>query len=55
MDENKIIVFEDKKIRRIWHKEERYFSVVDVVSALTDSVDPKDYRYRMKKRVKMDE
>lgn len=39
----------------MWYNDERFFSVVDVVLALTDSVDPKDYRYRMKKRVKTDE
>jgi len=55
MQDNKMIVFEDKKIRRIWHHDQRFFSVVDVVSALTDSIDAKDYRYRMKKRIKTDE
>ena len=48
---NKIIAFQDKNIRRIWHKEEWYYSVVDVVRALTDSTDAKDYWYRLKKRV----
>ncbi len=37
--QNKIIVFESKSIRRIWHNEEWYFSVVDVVGVLTDSKD----------------
>lgn len=50
MDENKMIVFQDKKIRRIWHENEWFFSVVDVVAALTDSQDAKDYWYRVKKR-----
>ena len=51
MDEkNALIVFQDKKIRRIWHKEEWYFSVVDVVGALSESVDSKDYWYRLKTR-----
>ena len=49
---NKLIVFENKKIRRIWHNDEWYFSVVDVVEALTDSVNSRDYWYRMKIRVK---
>lgn len=47
---NALVVFEDKKIRRIWHNDEWWFSVVDVVSVLTGSVDPKDYWYRLKKR-----
>lgn len=37
--ENKIIVFESKRIRSLWHMEEWYFSVVDVVGALTDAKD----------------
>ena len=42
MDEA-LVVFQDKKIRRIWHEEEWYFSVVDVVEALTDSPSPRQY------------
>lgn len=34
LKENSIIVFENKKIRRIWHQNQRYFSVVDVIEAL---------------------
>jgi prophage antirepressor-like protein len=50
-DENKhLVVFQDKKIRRLWHNNEWYFSVVDVVGVLTESTDPKDYWYRVKKR-----
>lgn len=37
MEHNKIVVFESRRIRRIWHNEEWYFSVVDVCGALTDS------------------
>src|SRR3989338_8004495 len=51
MDEhNALVVFQDKRIRRIWHDNDWYFSVVDVVEALTDSTDSKDYWYRLKKR-----
>jgi len=52
MEQNKIVVFESKKIRRIWHNEEWYFSVVDVVGVLTDSVNPRDYWFKMKSREK---
>lgn len=50
----KIAVFEGGKIRRIWVEEEEkwYFSVVDVVKVLTESIDPRDYWYKMKIRVK---
>lgn len=47
---NALAVFQGKKIRKIWFKEEWWFSVVDIVGVLTDSVDPKDYWYRLKKR-----
>lgn len=44
MDKNKtLVVFQNKKIRRIWHNHEWYFSVVDVVEALTDSPSPRQY------------
>ena len=44
MEENKaLVVFQDKKIRRIWYAEEWHFSVVDVVAALTDSPSPRQY------------
>jgi hypothetical protein len=50
-----IKLFESKKIRSVWDalEEKWYFSVVDVVGALTDSPDPKDYWYRIKKREKV--
>ncbi|OQW96880.1 MAG: phage antirepressor protein [Desulfobacteraceae bacterium A6] len=50
MEQNKIVVFESKKIRRIWHDGEWYFSVVDVVEALTDSPTPRQYWGKLKKR-----
>lgn len=40
---NKIAVFEDKKIRRIFHNEEWYFSVIDVIDVLTESSNPRRY------------
>lgn len=52
-NERSLVVFENHKIRRFFDekKETWYFSVIDVVSALTDSVNPRDYWYKMKIRV----
>src|SRR3989338_6383194 len=40
---SQLIVFQDKKIRRLLHQGEWYFSVVDVIEALTDSPSPRQY------------
>ena len=48
--ENKIIVFQDRKIRRTWFNGEWWFSVSDVVEALTDSADVKQYIKKMRSR-----
>jgi DNA-damage-inducible protein D len=50
--EAKIAVFRGRKIRRVLHQDEWFFSVVDVVAALTDSENPRDYWYKMKVREK---
>ena len=48
---NKLVVFESKNIRRKWHNNEWFYSVVDICGALTGSVNPRDYWYRLKKRL----
>ena len=50
---DEIKLFEGNKIRSVWdnEKEEWYFSVVDVVGALTGSPNPRDYWCRVKKRM----
>ncbi len=49
-----LTLFQGKKIRRVWDKEknEWFFSVVDVVSVLTGSVDPFAYWRKLKERLK---
>jgi DNA-damage-inducible protein D len=49
--QNKIIAFGDKSIRRVWHNNEWWFSVVDVVNALTDSKDAGAYWRKLKQRL----
>ncbi|MBU0667376.1 MAG: Bro-N domain-containing protein [Nanoarchaeota archaeon] len=49
-EKNKIVVFQDRKIRRVWYKEEWYFSVIDIILVLTDSSNPRNYWSMLKKR-----
>ena len=51
---DKIQLFEDKRIRTAWdaEKEEWFFSVVDVVAVLTDSKDPAAYWRKLKQRMR---
>ena len=53
----KLQLFQEQKIRTHWDdKEEKwYFSVIDIVEVLTDSSNPRDYWYRVKKRLGNDE
>ena len=46
------ILFKESKIRYVWDEEleEYYFSVIDVVGVLSESKNPRDYWYRLKKR-----
>jgi len=40
---NKIVVFQEKQIRRLWHQEEWWFSVIDVIEVLTGNERPRKY------------
>lgn len=55
--ENAIKIFEQKQIRTHWDEEQEkwYFSIVDVIAVLTDSLNPRDYWFKMKVRVKTEE
>ena len=46
----KIAIFEEKEVRRVWHNEQWYFVIVDVVSILTNSVQPEGYIKDMRRR-----
>jgi hypothetical protein len=50
--ETALQLFEQKQVRSLWNEEEEkwYFSIVDVVEALTDSVNPTDYFKKIRKR-----
>lgn len=54
---NEIKLFEQQKVRTHWdEKEEKwYFSVIDVIAILTESVNPRNYWFKMKARVKTED
>ena len=47
--------FQSREIRRVLVDGEWFFSVVDVVGALTDSANPRDYWFKMKQRVQLED
>ncbi len=51
---NAVKIFEDRKVRSLWddEAEEWYFSIVDVITVLTDSIDPLAYWRKLKQRLK---
>lgn len=51
-DSTKIVLFQNKEVRKMFFNNEWYFSVIDIIEVLTDSLDPRDYWYKMKIRVK---
>jgi DNA-damage-inducible protein D len=53
--DHRIALFEEKEIRKVWHNDEWWFSVVDVVSVLTKSERPRKYWSDLKIKLKSDE
>jgi DNA-damage-inducible protein D len=45
-------IFEQKKLRRVWHEGEWYYSIIDVIAALTDSANSRAYWGKLKERAK---
>jgi len=52
--QNAVALFNERTIRRIWHENEWFFSVVDVVGALAESPDAGAYWRKLKQRLKAD-
>ena len=50
MADSKIVVFQDKQIRRVWVDDYWYFSIVDIVGVLTGSPEPRKYWNKVKTR-----
>ncbi len=53
MDEDKgVLIFGDKRIRRVWREEDWFYSVVDVVGVLSGSVDSRKYWNKLSQRLR---
>lgn len=54
---SEVKLFENKQVRHQWDEETQlwYFSVVDVIEVLTNSINPRDYWFKMKIRVKSED
>ena len=49
---DKLIVFEDKQIRRVFHEGEWYFSIIDIITVLTESDRPRKYWDDLKRKLR---
>jgi DNA-damage-inducible protein D len=52
MEDSKMVLFQEKSIRRVWHDEQWYYSIVDIIAILTISKAPQKYWTKLKKRLK---
>lgn len=50
-NQNNLVPFEGEKIRKLWHNEQWYFSVVDIISVLTDSKNANRYWSDLKRKL----
>ncbi len=51
MEENKIVIFKGKAIRRILHNDEWWFSIIDVIALLTENSKPRKYWDDLKRKL----
>lgn len=49
-EDNKLAVFQGKRIRKVFHEDEWWFVITDIIAALTDAADPSDYWKKLRKR-----
>jgi hypothetical protein len=53
-EKNKMVVFQEKEIRRVWHQEEWWFSIIDVIEVLTESPQPSRYWNELRARMQLE-
>jgi DNA-damage-inducible protein D len=50
MTENKVVIFQEKNVRRVWHDDKWWFAVADIIEVLTESSDVKQYIKKLRSR-----
>jgi hypothetical protein len=53
-DKTGLALFEQNMLRRVWHKDEWYYSIIDVIAILTDSPNPRNYWSMLKSKAKLE-
>jgi DNA-damage-inducible protein D len=48
--EKAVVLFQEKKVRRVWHNSEWYYAITDIIEILTNSTNPKQYFNNIKRR-----
>ncbi len=51
MEHIHLIPYEGKEIRKVWHNEQWYFSIIDVIEVLTESPKPTAYWNKVQKSI----
>lgn len=51
-EQNKLIVFQEKQIRRAWHNDEWWYSIIDIVGVISESKNPRRYWSDLKRKLK---
>lgn len=49
-EESQVAIFDKRQVRRVWHKNQWWFVITDVIVILTDSVNPSEYFKKLRKR-----
>ena len=52
MEKQSLMLFQGNAIRKVWHNEEWYFSIIDIIEVLTDSPIPRTYWSKLKAKIK---
>jgi DNA-damage-inducible protein D len=50
-EQNQLMPFEGIDIRKIWHNDQMYFAIIDIIAVLVETVSPRQYWTKVKKNL----